>query len=473
MKKILLFLIFLLVMPVAFADIAITTDQSIYNLGNRIRASASVLQDGDFEGLFKLRISCGGYELQYFTTPLQLEKDFRTAIDVPELTVSHEMIGKCVIAGSMETNSNQLIEERQSSNFEATDKLKVLPVNSAVTALPGETIIVAGVVNEAFGNNVPKASVSILFDGKSYDVDAADGNFEQDIKIPDKIKSGKHVIEISVADAKKNNGKEELELSVTPVPSYIKLEVGSASILPGSKVDITASLFDQADDVIDVSLDLDLNSPFNENIFKKTVRSSDKLSYEFSQYAEPGLYALKSTFKNLAAQASVNVSTVREVRIKYGNESVFVENIGNIPFIDELTFVIQNQLKKYFVSRNVEIEPGKGISIDLSKEVPLGIYDIMSSLGIESITFPEAGEFLAKNETIHDNRPAYKKLGSGLFSMSGILIGSEGLLTKNPLVGPLILSGIALLIVFRYGRKPLMKLIRGRKKEREESDEKS
>ena len=65
-KGVLLFLITLLIVPSAFADIAITTDQPVYNLGNRIKASASVLQDNPFEGLFQLTISCDNYKLQYF-----------------------------------------------------------------------------------------------------------------------------------------------------------------------------------------------------------------------------------------------------------------------------------------------------------------------------------------------------------------------------------------------------------------------
>ena len=44
MKKYCLFFIFLLIAPIAFADITIQTDQNIYNLGNKMKASVSVLQ---------------------------------------------------------------------------------------------------------------------------------------------------------------------------------------------------------------------------------------------------------------------------------------------------------------------------------------------------------------------------------------------------------------------------------------------
>jgi len=37
------------------------------------------------------------------------------------------------------------------------------------------------------------------------------------------------------------------------------------------------------------------------------------------------------------------------------------------------------------------------------------------------------------------------------------------LLAKNPLVAPIILTLIVLLLVFRYGRKPIMRMIKGKK----------
>src|SRR3989344_2193613 len=98
MKKIgVLFLMILLILPFAFADINIKSDQHIYNLGNKIRPSASVLYDKNFEGFFKLTIVCGNYKLQYFLTPISLEANFRTAVNVPELAATDSMLGNCTI----------------------------------------------------------------------------------------------------------------------------------------------------------------------------------------------------------------------------------------------------------------------------------------------------------------------------------------------------------------------------------------
>lgn len=493
MKKVILLPILLLILPVAFADIAITNDQSIYNLGNKIKASASVLSPNNFDGLFKIAISCSTYELEYFLTPISLESNFRTAVNVPELAATSSMLGDCILTGRLATNNNLIVEEKNSNKFVITRQLTILPVNSKIIASPGDSILLSGIVNEAFGNNMLKAATKITLDNYSYAIDAIDGKFNLTIELPRNIKSGRHAVAISSFDAKNNFGDGSIELEVTAIPTYMELEIGNNQLLPGSKIGIVSSLYDQADDLINSSLDLELTSPSGNKIFRKITQSNGKIEYEFSQYAEPGIYTLASTYKNLLAQSSINITSIREVKIKYENETVFVENIGNIPFEDELTFILESELKKYPIIKSIKVEPSKILSIDLSKEVPLGIYDVKIPLkeGIEPVKDKvegiikdiagsagenlvpgkaEEGDVLAADVEIHDNRPVYKKIASGLSSISGALVGADGVLAKNPLIAPITLVAIVLLLVFRYGRKPIMNLIR-RKKEDEKGKE--
>src|SRR3989344_1381590 len=182
MKKSFVFLILLLMIPAVFADIAIRTDQPAYNLKNRIGVSASVLEENDFEGLFKLTLKCDSYNLQYFLTPVNLKANFRTAIDVPQLTVTKPMLGKCILSGELSTNENSVAEQSSSESFAVTDKLVVLPVNSEVTASPGSEIKVTGIVNEAFGNNAPKGTAKITLDEVSHDAEIENGKFETSLK---------------------------------------------------------------------------------------------------------------------------------------------------------------------------------------------------------------------------------------------------------------------------------------------------
>lgn len=488
MKKAFLFLIIILTIPAAFADIAMTTDQPVYNLGNLIKASASVMLDKDFSGLFKLTITCGNYKFEYYKRPVSLEANFRTAYDVPELPTTDSMKGNCTIIGDLVTNDNLIVEEKETSSFGVTSQLAVLPVNSRIIALPGDAIKVSGVVNEAYGNNVLKAQTKISLDNMSYTVDAVNGEFNLSVAIPLNIKSGRHTIAIGSSDSKGNSGSSSMELSITPVPTYIKTDVSSDKLMPGSVIEITPSLYDQANDLINTSIDIEMDSPSGTNVFRKAAQSAEKTNYEFSQYSEPGNYALASTYGGLSAKSLINISIVRNVIVRYENETVFVENTGNVVYEDQLTFMVESGQKKYPVTSKVKVEPGKTISIDLSKEVPLGIYDVLIPIkeGLNPVTanidqklqnvlnstqqslsnlIPPNTDVLASNVTIHDNRPVYKKVLTGLGSISGALVGADGVLAKSPLAAPIILVVIVLALVFRYGRKPIMRIIKGRKED--------
>ena len=484
-----LFLILLLLIPVAMAEITIQTDQNVYNLRDNIKVSASVLESGNFEGLFKLTLVCTNYRLQYITKPITLESSSRTAVSVDELPVTSSMLGNCTVTGTLTTTEGTIIEEQDSNYFGVTSLLTVLPVNAKITALPGDTIPVAAVVNEAYGNNVIKAPTKITLDNDMYPVDAIDGRLNFNIVVPKNIKSGLHPIEIDSYDLNGNAGSSSIELEITAVPSYIKIDISSDILAPGSKATVTSSIYDQADDLINDSLELEMVSPKNDKVFKKLVNSNEKLEYEFSQYAQPGVYKLMAAYKNLVSQGSITIGTVRDVQIKYENESVFLENTGNVPFVDELTFVLQNELKKYLVTKKISVDPGKVLSIDLSKEVPEGIYNIFVPLKADLESIKNAfnntqqglmnfnggnntlNKILAGNTLIHDNRPVYKKIAAGLSSISGNLVGSNGVITNVPWLAPLVLISILLVLLVRYGRKPIANVYRKIKGKKEDKNQ--
>ena len=121
--------------------------------------------------------------------------------------------------------------------------------------------------------------------------------------------------------------------------------------------------------------------------------------------------------------------------------------------------------------------------------MPLGVYNVLLQIkeGIEPVkekiqdvvesaresiagTVAKKEDVLADDVTIHDNRPAYKKITGGLSSMQAKIVGADGLLAKNPLIAPIALVVILSLIVFRYARKPIMRLIK-RKKDDENKEQ--
>jgi len=482
-----LIFLFLLSIPFSYADIVITTDQNAYNLGNKIRISASVLNENDLEGLFRTTIKCGEYNLQYFLTPISLQKGYRTALNVPDLGVTNSMIGQCMINAELMTNENSIIESQATDAFSITDQLSILPVNEKMTVLPGDRIIVTGIVNEAFGNNVLSADTSMILDKDTSNTIAIDGKFEFPLDISRITKSGKHLIFIEAKDKKNNLGKATIELEIAAIPSKVIIEISNQSVMPGTKIYITSKLLDQADDLVDMSLNLELNEKNGKNIFRKIVQSNETIDYEFSQYAKPGEYIIKADYNNIIGIAYVTVLPVHQINIKYYNQSVLVENIGNIPFEEELIFILSDNAKNFPITRSLFIEPGRYAQIDVSKEVPGGIYDVImeakssiaasngSGSAIIRIAKDNLAELLngkgtvASQVLIEDNRPIPKKIGSAISDLTGNLVGADGILAKNPLVAPVIVVVLLVLTIFYYSRKRITHMFQKEEKPKEEN----
>ena len=479
MKKIAL-LLFFLILPSALADIAVIPQQHAYNLGNKLKASASVLSDS-FEGLFKISLVCDNYDIQYFVTPLSLESGYRTALYVPELQITPPMLGTCKVTATLSTNNGTAMEEKPSSTFLVTRDLSILPTDDYVSSLPGKLIKLVGVLNEAFGNNVLNATILARIDNFTSASLVDDGTYEIGILLPPDIKSGKHKIELIANDPKSNSGTAALDLNIIPVPSRLEVNVNETTVLPGSKFTITASLYDQAQDLINETLSLTSTSPSGKTAFSKNVASGEAISYDFSQNSEPGDYIITGEYKNMIGKSGISVASIRELQVRYEGQSVLLENIGNTPFIDDLTFYLKDGPKNIPLAKKFSIEPGKILNIDLSKEVPKGIYDIMIPVkeGISTLkndmqyVFGSDGKeseikVVADKVEIEDNRPLLKKISNGLSSMTGNVIGADGILTRNSWIAPTLLFGIIGLIIFRYGRKPIKALFRGREGQEQE-----
>ncbi len=479
-KAFFVFFLGLLLIPFAVAEIKLHTDQPVYNIGNRIKAYGSVSHVDSFEGLFKLYIECGQYSLEYFRTPLPLESGFTTALTIPEIPAADNMLGSCNLKGELVTNENDIIQQGISEKFEITGTLKIFPINPEITSFPGEKIQMTAVVNEASGHNLIKGFGTISLDNESFEANIHDGSLKHYIQLSPTIESGNHVINIIASDEAGNKGNSSITLNIIAVPKHLQLIVSPESVDPGQYVNITATIYDQADDPINISLEVSLTNPKKNSLFKKPAKSTETFTYEFSQYSIPGRYEFVANYKDLNAVFGINLSTILDVQVRYRNESITIENIGNVPFEDEIIFILENELKQYHITKKIFAEPGKLVAIDLSREVPFGIYNVIAPLKqglstlddvLDEIRSSGNQSILVSNAEIHDNRPAYKKLASNIDSISGTLTGADGLLTKHPLITPTILVVILVAIIFHYGRKPILNILR-RDKNKEELENK-
>lgn len=128
MKKLTLILILLLLIPSVSAEINVLNQiEQIYNINERIPLKIVVTYDQELEGYVKSSVICDNAKLDYFVSPMAL-KISPQEINIPDLRLTKNMIGKCSLEVSLTNDQDILLDKNVVKIFEVSDNL-ILTVN--------------------------------------------------------------------------------------------------------------------------------------------------------------------------------------------------------------------------------------------------------------------------------------------------------------------------------------------------------
>ena len=475
-KSIILPLIFLLSISIAFGEIQINLPENTdYNLGDKIKVESSVKFDDAYSGFFKTNIVCGTYSLQYYTTPLDVEGGFRTQINVPELPLSSPMLGQCSLRADYDSVNGERIDSAQSQSFNAESLLNVNLSNMLVTK-PGQELPISAVVSKQSGDLLEKGSALIIFSGIQYNMGINAGKIGYKMPIPSSKEAGVFPLTIQANDKYGNLGEQVFNLEVLAIPTKIENQLSSSLIMPQDKLAVKATLFDHTNKILgNRTINVKIYNPNNQQIQQKDIPSTESFEFIMDSAQEPGAYSIVSSFADVKGHGSFVVETVRKIEMKQENGVVFVKNIGNVDYNEEITIVLQNGEKKYALNKKLNLKPEEQAVIDLSKEVPHGNYDITlpALSSAENINATDnnlsSAQNIFTNVPIEDNRNTIKKVSDGITLITGVVIGTAGYIASKPALATTLLMLIILAIVLHYSWGPIKNRLSGKKKDRTEN----
>lgn len=463
------FIIFFIPFISAEIDI-ILPEKEIYNLGDILSASASIVEDTDYQGFLKTIILCEKYNLQYFTTPLNIESNFRTQIKIPDLPIFASMQGVCNLRAEYEDTTGDKISSVDSNPFVISDELNI-STEEIIETLPNETITIEGSVKKLNGENLQTGNLIVSFKNKDYESKVEFGKFTLKLPLNSDLEIGRHPALIKVEDKFNNYADILIHINILPIATRIENMLDSSSINPKDGLSAKIILYDHNNNAMSGSINVDLIGPDGNKILTKLVKSSGTIKYQFNNNELPGTYTIKSSFENINEISEFEILEYRQISMRYEDEVVYVENIGNVHYEDETTIVLEGDEKKYLINKKIDLKPGETVSFDLSKEVPSGNYDIILQEPEEFITeseraitdaeelspedeisFAEEGNII-EDVSIIDRRPFYKKFFSVVGLVTGAAVKTGGYVASRPLLASIILIVIILVIVFYYSKE--------------------
>lgn len=459
-KSIVLFLLTIVILtcPV-LAEISISMNgKTNYNLGEKVNPSISVKEDEIYSGFFNAKIKCDDYSVQYYAIPIDIEKDIRTTVGVPPLSLRTEMKGNCAIEASLYDSGNDFTEAKESENFFVSNELRV-DINGNFDVKPGEEIDITGEVRKISGELAKNTPLELMFKNENIELNSR-GKFEHTIKIDEKENTGKLSLIVVAKDEYGNYGDKLIKINVLPIPTNIENRIEKETINPGEELNFKVALYDHNNYIIeDYEIETTIVDLENKAIISKKTKSTEDIIFETKKDLAPGEYKIISKFQNITKEDSFFISELKEIYLSYENGIVQVTNTGNVDYKNEVILNLKGKEKDYEISQKLKLLPGETKSIDLSKKVPKGNYDIY---------FPEDSAQENKvvlNAGIDDNRNILKKVLGGLNTVTGAVVGTAEYALSKPKIASFILISMVLGILGYYGRGFIKQKIKGEKKE--------
>jgi len=386
--------------------------QDTYNLNEKISLQTSISYKEEISGYVKVNIDCDNYDLDYFVTPFNFKTTDQN-LNIPELILTSNMLGKCSINIILTDLDNNLLDQALVKLIDVTDKLNLNILLEKKELDPGKNLIVKGTVKNIRNLDIINPVLTISFDENTYEYVLDKSDFRKEIPLDAKIKSGKHIINILVKDSYNNKAETALEFNIIPKPSYLKNLINKLEFLPGETVEISSLLYDQANEKIENDATIKLYNPKNRYI----TQGYGKVIYVLPKDALPGTWIIKTSESGFDIEARFLVKEVKQAAINLYDGILEITNTGNVNYIDE----IKVSLNGYEFTRRIDLSPGESEKIDLSKKVPSGNYDIVIRNSLEEKTFPNA--FIPKSEDpLYLTGVAVKNFGNNFIEKPYLLV---------------------------------------------------
>ncbi len=475
-KSIILPLVFLFSISISFGEIQINLpDDTYYNLGDKITPEASLKLDEARSGFFKMHIVCSTYNLQYYTFPLDVESGFRTQMNAPALSLSSPMLGDCALRADFDSINGERIDTVESKPFVVKKQLNINLSNELVIN-PGQELVISGIVTKYNGGLLEKGSAIISFSDSQYTIDINAGKIEHKIPIPSSKEAGIFPLTIRASDKYGNSGEQIFDVEILAIPTKIENQLSSSSIIPGNKLMVKTILFDHTNKILgNRTINVKVYTPRNQIIHQADVPSTESFEFATDAAQEPGAYLILSSFADIKGQGSFVVETVKKIEMKQENGVVFVRNIGNVDYTEEITILLNDGENQYALNKEISLKPKEQTAIDLSKEVPQGNYDIAlpalaDETGNNNLTeeAPNASQNVFTNVSIEDNRNTIKKVADGLDTITGAVVGAAGFVASRPTLATSLLILIIFATVLHYSWGYIKNRLSAKKKEETE-----
>ncbi len=152
--------------------------------------------------------------------------------------------------------------------------------------------------------------------------------------------------------------------------SNIQISTTQETFKPGENLTLKVSLYDNNNNLIKDSIDIQLTDAEKNFLIEKTIPSNILTDIQLPKDATKGYWTATVNYEQKKADAIFYVETNEEIEFRIEEDKLYIKNIGNILYHKTIQILIGNTP----TIKEAKLSPGQEISYRLI--APDGIYDV-------------------------------------------------------------------------------------------------
>lgn len=399
----------------ASAEIIISQPQSLYNLGDKFDLTITISEQQYSSNFLTASLVCSGKETELLKGAYTVEPGVSRQVQISTSLDNFLVAG---LEGTCHVRADYGSEEALSQEFTLTKGITVNPTIQGVVFDPQNTVPIRGEAQKSNGDlldgfievTIPEADFSFVGE-------VAAGKFNTSFMIPADMPAGSYKINFRAYEKDfqgtiTNEGSAESTITVRQVVKKIDIATSAQSVVPTDDITYSVLLYDQADDQAVGDVSVTVTAP-DQTVERVILKSGDTQTIDLEPNSPSGYWRIEAKYNDLITYKDVFVQEYRDVSFTLVNETLVIQNIGNVPYIGPVAVTIGD------ISEVKDIQLDVGESKRFRLAAPNGEYAIEVGKGSEK---QQLGIVPLTGKAISVNAVGEGSFSNGLVVLGGVIL---------------------------------------------------
>ncbi|MBU2615724.1 MAG: hypothetical protein KKC19_01330 [Nanoarchaeota archaeon] len=393
MKKWVVFVLLLLILPLASAETMILLNQqpkSVYNLGDKLNIPITVTSNQGVYDFLRVSLMCDSRTHNFPEDSIDLAPGEAKKIDNSVLLINRfvgSVIGTCKIRVGLENDVENYIF---SNEFRISNIINLNVKLDKASYSPGDTIVVNVDSSKEDGKLVSGIFELKLTDELGTDVVSQggvilNGILSTEIQIQNDTKAGSYTVSLNVRESDPlgeitNVGSSFAGFSVDQVPRNLEVVFESESVEPGTDLRVKAILRDQTGENIESVTSVKIKNKDGKIVSQSEVQTGEFYNLPIAYNEVPSAWTAVFESNGIFNEMNFTISEKVDLGIEILDRTLILTNTGNVPYND--TAVVKVGEETLYLDVYLNLDEEKRYRL----EAPDGEYVVEVLAGERSMT---------------------------------------------------------------------------------------